>query len=105
MAHHDICPAFNDVLRWRTARLGREATMDEEHKSESLSEWAEGFRHGRSSTGYGISGPPANPYVPPGNRSDPYEDGWKTGFAFGFLANEIRRELRAAKDAVLAAGG
>ena len=73
--------------------------MDEERKSEGLSEWVEGFGHGRSSAGYGSSGPPVNPYVPPGDRGDPYEDGWKTGFAFAFLANEILRGLRKVAEA------
>lgn len=68
--------------------------MDDEHTDENLSEWAKGFGHGRISAGTGGSGPPSNPYVPRGDHSDPYQDGWKTGFAFSYLANEILRGLR-----------
>ena len=105
MHDHDSCLEFSDVLRWRTAHLERRSAMDDEPESESLSEWATGFGHGRISAGPGLSGPPANPYVPPGDHSDSYEDGWKTGYAFTCLADEIRREIRGARDAIVAAGG
>ena len=42
---------------------------------------------------------------PPGDHSESYKDGWTTGFMFDCLAKEIRREVRAARDALLAASG
>ena len=66
----------------------------DQHQHEGIPVWLAGFGHGQIAYSARKSPDMARAHTPQDRRGDMYEDGWKTGYSFTFLAEEILRGLR-----------